>query len=177
MELVAKRYAKAFFDQSLSQKKEEDAFKDILRIRKLVHTSEDLQSFLNNPIIPTEKKQKIINDIFKGKVTAHVLTFILFLETKNRLDQLGHICQAFESLYYESKNIVKVKITSTIPLTAQQLSAAKQHLKLKLRKDIETELAVDPSLIGGIKIQINDTIQDFSLLNQLEAFKQQVIHI
>jgi F-type H+-transporting ATPase subunit delta len=68
-----------------------------------------------------------------------------------------------------------VKITAAHELSDQQLTAMKQKLGDRYGKKIEAKVSVDPSLIGGFKIQVGDQIQDYSIATKLDKFEQGVI--
>ena len=104
------------------------------------------------------------------------LRFIRFLVSRGRLDQLGGVCAVLEQRICEDAGILKVKITSAHELTDAQLDAMKEKLGTRHGQQIEAEVQVDAALIGGFKIQIGDTIQDFSIATKLEQFEQQVIN-
>ncbi len=172
---IAKRYAKALFDLSCETKECEAVSRDLLKIQNLINESEEFVNFLNNPVIPLKTRQSILKDILKNKVTTLSQKFILFLNLKNRLNVLGDVCQIFEKLYLELSEVLRVKITSSIPLNNSQVMEISKHLKLRLKKDIEPQVFIDPSILGGIKIQDGDTIYDYSLATQLEQFKKNLM--
>ncbi|MOA67273.1 ATP synthase subunit delta [compost metagenome] len=56
-----------------------------------------------------------------------------------------------------------------MPLDAGLEDALRNQLSAQLQKDIQMETAVDPSLIGGMVLQIEDKVIDNSLRGRLEA--------
>ena len=174
---IAKRYAKALFDLSCETKECEAVSCDLLKIQNLINESEEFVTFLNNPAVPLETRQSILKDILKNKVTPLSQKFILFLNLKNRLNVLGDVCQVFEKLYLELSKVLRIKITSSMPLNNSQVIEISKHLKSRLKKNIEPIVFKDPSMLGGIKIQDGDTIYDYSLSTQLEQFKKNLIKI
>ena len=169
------RYAKAFFDLCRDNEKIDSAHRDLRHIYKLIEDSYEFTLFLENPIIPSEKRRDILENLFKGRLDSITYRYILFLEQKNRLPLLKAICGAFEHLYRDWKGIEKVKIFSSIELSHHQLDAICNHLRLKLNKQIEPQCEIDAHMIGGIKIQIGDRIYDYSFQTQLERFKKGLI--
>ena len=172
---IAKRYAQALFDLGCETNACESVSDDLKKIQKLINKSDEFIRFLHNPIIPIDKRQTVIENIFKSKVHDLTCRFIHFLNVKNRLDLLRSICQVFEKLYLELNGVLRVKITSSVTLNKNQVQEITKHLKARLKKDIDPYLQDDPALLGGIKIQEGDTIYDYSLQRQLEQFKKNLI--
>jgi len=173
---IAKRYTQALFDLSCETNACEPVSSDLKKIQKLINESDEFTTFLHNPVIPLEKRQTILKDIFKNKVNALTHRFIFFLNVKNRLELLGNICQVFEQLYLNVNRVLRVKITSSMTLNSSQVNEISKHLKLRLKKNIEPTVFNDPSILGGIKIQEGDTIYDYSLSTQLGQFKKNLIN-
>ena len=175
MPLVAKRYAQAFFNLSKERNVLEAVSHDLEVSHALLTDCPSLQDFLKNPVIPSQKQLEILETIFKGKI--HLLTyhFILFLAHKGRLRFLKDICGYFKQLVFEEKGIVVVNVTTCFPLTSHQMQGIGKHLEDRLQKSVNLISVIDPGIIGGIKIQKNDTIYDYSLLAQLNKLKNNLI--
>ena len=103
------------------------------------------------------------------------LQFLFFLNGHDRLNILKEIGLEFEKLYFEYKEILKVKIISARELKKEQLETIAQRLNSRFKKNIRYDVGIDPRLIGGFKIQVGDSIYDFSIQNQLDKFEQRIL--
>ena len=72
---------------------------------------------------------------------------------------------------------MSVRIITKTELSKQQLSNISQHLKLKFRKEIEPHVFLDEDMIGGIKLQIEDQVLDFSIQSLLDKFKNNLVSV
>jgi F-type H+-transporting ATPase subunit delta len=172
---ITKRYAQALFKLSQEFNKIETVRNDIKTILGLIASSSHLEEFLQSPILPFQKRHDIINRILKKGFDKLTHQFVLLLNEKNRLSRLKDICEAFEQMYLVEKGILKVTIASSVALNNRQANEIVKHLRSKLGKEIEPHTFVDPTLIGGIKIQQGDTIFDYSFNAQLERFRKNLI--
>ena len=175
-EKVAQRYAQAIFEASQESQKLAVVHRDLELIGQTLEQSRDLAEFLDNPVIPPEKRQSVLKDIFHGKIDALTYKFLLFLESKLRLNQLGTICVVFDRLYADARGILKTRWTTSTDISGADTHAITQYLKAKFQKDIESRHEVDENLLGGIKIQIGDAVYDYSLQAQLKKFKQAIMN-
>jgi len=173
---ITKRYTQAFFGLSQETKKRDAVYRDLKKINELISKSRDLEDFLSNPTVATQKRKDILTKIFKNKVDDLTYQFINFLEHKKRLNYLKDICSAFEAFYLDAKNILKVRITSSIVLNDHQIQEIQKHLSARLKKDIEPQVDIDSAMLGGIKIQDGNTIYDYSIRTQLEEFRRNLVN-
>ena len=169
------RYAKALFDLSLKMNVLDAVHSDMLSLETAIKVSAKFTNFLQDRELTVKTQDSILNELFKGKIDPLTHRFILFLSKKKRLELLKQICEAFATLYQRHKNIVNLTIVSAHALAADQVRALTERMKVKLQKDVHTTQAVDPQLIGGFKLLINDNVSDFSLQALLEKFKNSII--
>ncbi len=172
--VIAKRYALALFELGRETSDVERIRRDLQEIARLIDVSAELVQFFDNPVIPPEKRIGILQEIFERKVCPLTYKFILFLESKKRLQFLGVICGIFEQLDAQARNIIQARIITSVSLSDSQIHAMTGHLGGKLGKNVEPVCEVDPAILGGLKIQMGDTIYDYTFRRQLEKFKKSV---
>lgn len=173
--VIAKRYALAFFELGCETSDVERIRRDLQEIARLIDVSAELVQFFDNPVIPPEKRVGILREIFEPKVCSLTYKFILFLESKKRLQFLGIICGIFEQLDAQARNITQAMITTSAALSDSQIHAITGHMGGKLGKNIEPVCEVDPGIVGGVKIRMGDTVYDYTFQRQLEKFKKSVV--
>ena len=172
---VSKRYALALSLLAKEKDKYEHVYRDLKSLGKVIELSLEFQRFLENPEIDFEKRHAVFSAVLKERVETVTFDFLLFLAKKNRMSHLRSICQIFENLYLQDKGIVKAVVTTARRLDDDLLQTICSRLKSRLEKEIQPELGIDPSLISGFQIQVEDTIYDFSVKTQLQRFKQRVL--
>jgi len=173
---VSRRYGTALYEFSLEQDARDAVRADCLAIGRLFAESREFSGFVLDPTIPLPEAEKALVSLFEGQADPVTLRFLRFLVSRRRLDQLPAVCAVFEERTCEDLGILKVNITAANALNQDQLAAMTQKLHDRYQKQIDAEIRVEPSLIGGFKIQVGDHIQDFTLLTQLDHFEQSVIN-
>ncbi len=173
---VSKRYARALSQWAGEKGKQEEVARDLRAISQIFQQSPEFDAFLKNPGIDGDQRQQTLGALLKSKIDPLTFDFIIFLEKKRRLNQLKSICQIFEDLYLKDRGILKAQVTSARRLEDAQLQAISSKLKARFGREVFTDLSVDPSLIGGFKIQIEDMIRDFSIKTQLQRFKNRILN-
>ena len=102
--------------------------------------------------------------------------FIFLIIDKKRINYLDKICVEFNSECNEYRNIFEGTIYSVERLNEKQIKEIEESIALKLNKKVELSNVLDSSLIGGIKIVVNDTVFDNSIVNRLQSLKQELIN-
>ena len=88
---------------------------------------------------------------------------------------LDEIIVAYEKLFDERLGVVRAEVTAARPLDGLQQRELAAKLEQVTGKQVRMEVAVDPSLIGGVIAKVGSTIYDGSMRNQLNAFKSRLI--
>ncbi len=171
---IAQCYAQALFDLAQERSKLTAVYHDLQKIRDLVNRSVNLKHFLDNPVIAKEISRAILEEMFHGKVDALTFKFLSFLAEKVRLRHLPSICAIFGDLYEQGKGILRTKWTSSVELSPKDVHDTTAYLTKKFNKDIIAEHEVDPGSLGGIKVQVGDTVYDYTLRTQLRKFQETV---
>jgi len=148
-----------------------------LRILGDAFKNEGFTDVLFSPNRTESEKARIIKQILNSKdVHSRAMdSFIDVIVDKRREGVLKYLYRTFESLAYNRKNISKALVVSAISLTDEDLQRIKDKLKQLLNKEIELEIEYDKSLIGGIKVFVDDQELDLSIEGQLQRLSKQMI--
>ncbi len=168
---VAKRYAKPLLELANEHGKLDAVKKDIEMFISLCEDNKDLTNMLKSPIIPHLKKLTILESIFKGKIDS--LTFSIFeiLVKKNRESILLEVGHSFLSLFNQLKGIVKATVTTAVSLDQSSVGEFKKMVQEISKQEVDLEEQVDPALIGGFKLKIDDKQIDETVLSKLRNLK------
>lgn len=64
------------------------------------------------------------------------------------------------------------RITSAAPLDGETQATVKDEILTKFGRDFTLDFAVDPALIGGMRVQVASDVWDGSIRSRLEALRQ-----
>jgi F-type H+-transporting ATPase subunit delta len=172
---VALRYARALFQLADERKYLKQVFTDLKHLRSIVGGSEDLQSFILNPVLTKDDQLSLFKSVFEGRIQPLVMTFLLFLIEKSRLNILQDILDAFTEIYLKSTGTLTAMISTERPLDAACLESLVSRLQDRTNKKVIAELAIDEQLLGGFKVRIGDQVYDASLSAQLKRYHNDVL--
>ncbi len=174
--IIAYRYAKALFDLSTNNKSLNLVYKNIVLLNEVLKNNNDLNKVINSPSINGNKKNNILQNIFKYKNEYLIFDLLKLMISNKRYHYIYSMTKEFIYLYYKYMNIVVFTITSPIKLKKNDFNYINEILK-KITKNKNTKLLniINNKLIGGIIIDFNSVRYDFSILNQLNIIKNKII--
>jgi F-type H+-transporting ATPase subunit delta len=169
---IASRYAKSLFDVALQQGRLEEARRDVDAFNSAM-SHNDLRAAIKSPVIKADKKIKIFDAVFTG-FDAVTRGFVHLIINKGREEFLAEIMQSFIEQYRRHKNITTVKIKSAVPFSNEALQKIVERLKANgiVKGEAEVESSVDPDVIGGFILQLDDKIYDASVDYKLDQLRR-----
>lgn len=169
---IAHRYAKSLIDLAREQKSLDLAFADMELILKACHESRDFSIMLKSPVINTDKKLAILKEIFVGKVTPISLDFFILLTKKKREKYIPEIAAAFVAQYKSDKGIKIAEVSTAVKLSEEAKSKILEIVAGKTKTKVELVEKINPSLIGGFILRVDDNQIDTSISSQITLLKR-----
>lgn len=169
---AAQRYAKALHDLAVGEAVLERVGADLVRIQTDLAESPELRAFIGNYQYPAAKRLLTLESLFAARVHVLVWRFIRFLESKRRTGLMDDICAEFTVQEERRKGVVRGRLTSAYPLPAEDVKEIALGVGRRAQKQLVLETEENPGLIGGCRLQVGDTVYDFSLAARLRMIRQ-----
>ncbi|CAM3771546.1 ATP synthase F1 subunit delta [Mucilaginibacter galii] len=169
---VASRYAKSLIDLAEEQNVLEAIKLDMLFFVKTLKENTQLQAVLRNPIISHDKKLKVLQAIFTGKVSPVTDSFFKIMVDKSRAEILYPTATEFISQYNIKKNIVNARVVSAAHLSDANRQQIISEVNAITKGEVILTEKVDASLIGGFVLTVGDRQIDTSVANSLQKLKK-----
>ena len=169
--MIAMTYGRALFDAAVELDKIDEIKEEIDQIDGILKKEQDDVSLLCNPAIPVIKKKAMIRNVFKGRVSKEVLSFLYILIDKDRMFHYHRIVKEYLKLMDEYRGEAYGKIYSAVPLSPEQLVKFEAEAGKLLREKVKLRNKIDRSLLGGVKVLVDGKLIDASLracLNDLD---------
>ena len=119
--------------------------------------------------LSTEERLKILDDSFSGKVHVYLLNFMKILTKKGYMRHFSECCKAFKEIYNDDHGILAVQAVTAIPMTDAQKEKLCAKLGRTTGKKIELFDKVDPSCLGGVRLDYDGKCVDDTIVNRLDA--------
>lgn len=169
---VASRYAQALLDLAIEQKSLERVKQDVEAFLSVLKGHSELRALLVNPIVNHEKKTAILHAIFGEQFHPIVLGFFRLMVSKGRADVLYATAQRFVDVYNTYKKIVIAKVVSATALSAESSKAITHLIAEATGSEVVLEHSVNPDLLGGFLVTVDDKQIDATLLGRLNRLER-----
>tara|TARA_B100000886_G_scaffold27570_1_gene17467 strand:- start:315 stop:854 length:540 start_codon:yes stop_codon:yes gene_type:complete len=173
LETSSKRYAKALIGYGVEKDNLDILFTEFSSLIDTIEDSEDLISFIQNPTISKDIKQKVLVELLSDTLPS-TLIIINLLSLNNRLNMLLDVCKGFIKQYNTYKGIVEVTVKTPIEISEDIESSIQVYLKSIENGRIKLLKKKDESLIAGFTIDYNNTRLDASVKKRLEKMKKEL---
>ncbi len=174
--LAARRYAKALVEIGEAQGNLMILQHELGEVTSLVKGSADLTRLVLNPLVVPKQKAVVFEMVLRQAGVGVTLCNFFRVVTENaRLTLIHEIETAFRELVDERAGVVEARVSTAQPLSDTQSRALQASLSARTGKSIRLVAAQDPSLLGGVKVQVGSTVFDASLQGRLRLLKLQLL--
>jgi F-type H+-transporting ATPase subunit delta len=169
---LAERYAAALFDLADERKALDQVAGDLQSLRAMLRDSADLRRLVRSPVLSREAQGKGIAAL-AGEAELSPLTrnFLGLLAQNRRLFALADIIQGFLERLAERRGEVTARVVAAQELTPAQREAVSEQLRQALGAKVAVDIAVDPSLLGGMVVRLGSRMVDASLKSKLNRLQ------
>ena len=172
----AKSYSQALYELASEEKKLNDVEEHTISIIKLISQSEDFNSLINDPTNKQEDQLNVINLIFeKFNLNNLLKKFLNFLVMKRRFFYVEKILKNFVMICSKNRGEISAKLRTSKELNETEINNIKNELSKNFGSNVNLNYNYDPSLIGGLIIQVGSVMIDTSIKNKLQKIENQMI--
>jgi F-type H+-transporting ATPase subunit delta len=174
---LARVYARSLFElaqKAGGQPKIEETLAELDDILELARTDARFGEFLASRILTPKARGASLGKIFGGRVSDLTLNFLRVLNAKDRLQHLPPIIAAFDQMVQEEFGRIEVNVYTATAAQPAELDAIRQRLKSVLGKEPVVHAYAEPSMIGGLKLQIGDRLIDASIASSLRKLRDRL---
>lgn len=170
MNELASRYALALFSLKRDEDKLLETQKEVKELHRLIKEDEEFMSILASHSLSIEDRLEIVENVF-ASIDEEIKNFIKIIVENNRAKYLLDIFDEFNSLVNEYRGVKEGLAYSAMPLSDKEIDHISKSISEIEKMPVELKNKVDPSLIGGIKVVINDHVYDGSIKHQIEDMR------
>ena len=167
----AKLYSNILFDCAKDMSVLEEVQNSIALFDGLVRSNAELKSFVQSKRLSKDIKLIILNKVLGSSIHGLVLGIVSYLSGMQTNKIISLIKKYYFEQYKKIRNKVLVHAIVDSELNKEQAENFKEKLDKALNKDTDFSFEVDASIIGGIKLRIENTFLDASIKSQIKNIK------
>lgn len=170
MHELTSRYAQALFSLKRDSNQVEEAQKEVRELVKIIKDNRAFLNLLNAPFIEKEERIKMVDKVFIS-IDEEIKNLIKVVVENNRALYLLQIFEDFNSFANEYRGVKEGLVYSAMEISEKEINKITIAISEIEKCPIELKNIIDPSLIGGVKVVINDHIYDGTIKHHIENMK------
>ena len=169
--VLSRRYAGALIEIGLKEEQLERFGKELNAAVEMLASKEVWTSF-SSPLLPSEAKVYVVDELAKRSGWSKTVSnFLKLLVEKKRITILPAVAESYAGLADKASGRVHATVDSAIDLDGGIKSRLVQKLVAMSNGQVVLDAHTDPSLIGGVKVQVESTVIDGTIRGQLARLK------
>jgi F-type H+-transporting ATPase subunit delta len=169
---MAGRYATALFELALEQKSVDQVQADLNAFAELIAANPDLERLVRSPVFAAEEQEKALAAVLdKAGIKGIAGNFLRVVAGNRRLFAVRDMIRGFNKLVAAHKGEVTAQVTVAEKFNDARMNEIRDALKQVTGKDVQIDVTVDPSIIGGLKVKLGSRMVDASLRTKLNSIK------
>ena len=172
---ISVRYARALFQVAQEQGCEAEVYDGLTRFaHNYLLAIAQFNEVLADPIVAREEKVKLLEMAVGEPIHGCLKQFIAFVADQKREDKMFLIAMKYMEMYREKHHILSTQVTTATQLPEETYDKIKAFVKQTFDADAELDVHINPSLIGGFILDIENSRMDASVVGQLNALKNKL---
>mmetsp|Transcript_27844 Transcript_27844/g.65125 ORF Transcript_27844/g.65125 Transcript_27844/m.65125 type:complete len:212 (-) Transcript_27844:80-715(-) len=166
------RYANAVYVAASKAGKLDQVESELNGLQAAQESSKQFAEFMGNPLISREAKTAYVSGLDKvGDITRNLL---VTMAGNARLGELPKVASSFAQLMKAKRGEIDAKIISAEKLSAAELKEVQAAMKSQVPKgkSVVIEAVTDPTIVGGLQVQIGDQFLDLSVKSRIDEFSR-----
>jgi F-type H+-transporting ATPase subunit delta len=169
---LGRLYGKAILGLAVERGQADNLLEELAELASALERRPELGRFLGSPLVSEEDRSSALETMFRGRASDLLVDALEIINRKGRLGYLPAIAEGYRLEYRELNGLVDARVRTAVPLTED------------LRRKIQDAVArftgkrpfliekVDPSLIGGVVIEVGGQKIDGSVASRLHELSE-----
>ncbi|RNE63660.1 F0F1 ATP synthase subunit delta [Cryobacterium tepidiphilum] len=147
---------------------------ELFTVQAIVSSDDGLELALSDKLGRSEAKAGLVESLLDGKASAQTVAIVRHLVLLPRGRRIGEMLDYAASVVADQADTIIATVTSAGPIDAPRLDRLKAGLARRYGRDITVNQVIDPSVVGGLRVQIGDDVIDGSVATRLHDLKLQL---
>ena len=169
---LAREYGEGLYELARDEELRPMIHEQLEDISALLKAEPEFIRLLSSRAVERAARLKIVDDTFANHVHPYVTNFMKLLVEKEHFDAFLLCCQWFHQRYNEDYGIVEARVTSAVALNEEERAALRVRLSKISGRQVSLIEAVDPSVIGGVRVEMDGKRYDNTIQDRLGRLKR-----
>jgi F-type H+-transporting ATPase subunit delta len=165
--IISTRYARAIYEYAAEKGNDTDLYKEMQQLAKNFVEYPTLRKVMNDPTVPSEQKVNVLTTASGIRVHETLKQVVRMVVENGRGNCMENIALMYDKVYRKAKGIVVVHLATVEPASEKTKENLIHVISKETGGQIEFHTEINPDIIGGFILEIEDKRLDASVKNQL----------
>lgn len=166
---LGRLYAKALLDLAEEQGSADELLDELKDLALYMEGNPELLHVFGSPLVEGTDRAQTLEKVFRGRASDLLVDALQVINRKGRLGSLRAIAEAYRQELRDRRGQVDVHVRTAVPLNEGLRARLSESLaQFTGRKPTLIE-KVDPSVIGGLVVEVAGTKIDTSVASRLKG--------
>lgn len=173
---LAKRYGGSLYELAAEESLTDSILQELSLAESSCKQEPEYLHLLQTPSIPKKERCGLLDQAFEG-MHPYVVNFLKILCEEDLLGELSGCLEAFRERYNADHGIMEATVTSAVPLSAEEREKLLARLQAKTGKTIRLTEKTDPSVLGGLRLDLAGERLDGTVQRRLELLRDDIANV
>ena len=169
-----REYGEGLYTLCAEEKLDQAVLEEVQAIGKAFRENEAFLHLLGNMSMSKEERVRIVDETFKGQIHEYTLNFLKILVERGAIHAFSECAAAYQESYFRDHQVAVAEVTTANALNEAQRKKLIDKLKKLTGKEIVIKEKIDPSVLGGVLLQMDGKRYDNTVRHRLAAIKQTI---
>ena len=171
---LAKLYGESLYDLAQEESLEDRILEDLDGAAACIKAEPAYLRLLSTPSVPKDERCGLLDEAFGASVHPYVVNFLKLLCREGALRDLPGCAGAYRKRYNKAHGVLEVTAVSAVALPADKQDKLRRKLAGMTGKTIDLTVKVDPSVLGGLRLDMDGTRLDGTVRHRLDAIQGEI---
>jgi F-type H+-transporting ATPase subunit delta len=147
---------------------------ELFRFERILNAEADLRAALTDQSLPDDRKRDLLHRLLDDKVNDVTFGLLERAVLTPRGRTIERVITDLSALAAKRRERLIARVTTAVELNEQEYRDLAAALHANFGSDIQLQVVVDASLIGGLTVRIGDELIDGSVARQLAEARRRL---
>lgn len=174
--LIPNRYAKALYKYALDKGNAKTVYEEMQQVVKSFQDNQGLQRVLSNPFVSGDDKRNLLESAAGALVEDDYRRFVRLVLAHGREEFAYQMALAYRDIYRKANRIAQVTVTTAAKLDDAEMDKLRNLVRNAYKdSELEFDTIIDPAIIGGFVIDVDNVRMDASISSEIEQLRQNLL--
>jgi len=176
MSIDTRRYANDLMKIAQQENRVDKYFEVLNKINNRINLDNAFKEYFDKFDVSADEKKSFLAEAFNKELDPSIINAFFLMNGEIRKSHTEiMLIHDFIQNYYSTKNILFGSVYSVRPLSETQIEKLEKAISSQVGQEVKLENKLDESILGGIKVIVDDTIWDDSYKSKLTDLKSSLL--